>query len=166
MAEPTTPDEQEINLRPVGPDDDDFLLEVYAGTRAGERAFVDWSDEQWDAFVRMQYTAQRTDYEARLPDSEHSVVIEGGRPVGRIWVHRTDEKIKLVDIAIHPAHQRRGIGTLLIRRLIDEARLASKSLTHMVHQFNGDAIRFYERLGFSITDRTPTHFIMEQKPGG
>ena len=43
-----------LTLRPCTDDDLPFLLEVYASTRADEMAIVPWTDEEKQAFVRMQ----------------------------------------------------------------------------------------------------------------
>lgn len=160
-ADHSSLDDKDVTLRPARPEDEDFLLEVYAGTRAEERALVGWDDAQWGAFIRMQFTAQKRDYEARYSASGHSVILAGGRPVGRLWVDRGEEEIRLVDIALLPAHQGTGIGSVILRRLIAEARQAEKPLRHMVYKANADAVRFYERLGFSVTGEIPSHYLME-----
>ena len=49
----------QITLRPATAADDDFIFNCYASTRAQELAQVPWSAEQKEAFVRMQYTAQK-----------------------------------------------------------------------------------------------------------
>ena len=49
-----------ITLRPVEEADQDFLLSVYASSRADEMARVPWSPEQKQAFVRTQFTASHS----------------------------------------------------------------------------------------------------------
>jgi hypothetical protein len=44
-----------ITLRPAVPTDQDFLLKVYARTRANEMKRVDWDAAQKEAFLRMQF---------------------------------------------------------------------------------------------------------------
>src|SRR5215471_14895823 len=43
-----------VTLRPVTESDDDFLLAVYASTRAEEMARVPWTAEQKEEFMRGQ----------------------------------------------------------------------------------------------------------------
>src|SRR3712207_8081672 len=69
----------------VEPSDDEFLLDVYASTRADELAPVPWTDEQKRAFLRMQFDAQRGEYFKRFPDSDYRVILVAGRPAGRLW---------------------------------------------------------------------------------
>jgi GNAT superfamily N-acetyltransferase len=153
-----------VSLRPVAPDDEEFLLEVYASTRADELALIDWSDEQKAAFVRMQYGAQRREYEARYPDAEYDVILLDARPVGRLWIGRDAEQIRLLDIALLPAAQNRGVGGALLRRLIEEARLTGRKLRHMVFVLNPNAQRFYERLGFRVFEEVGAYRHMEWRP--
>ena len=56
-----------ITLRPAGPDDYDFLVEVYGSTRAEELALVPWTNEQRDAFIRSQFNAQQEHYRKTYP---------------------------------------------------------------------------------------------------
>lgn len=158
------PPELEITLRPVLERDRSLLLQVYASTREGERCLVDWSDEQWDDFVRMQFDAQRRHYTLRFPGSEHAVIQCGGCPVGRIWIHRGSTEIRLLDVSILAEHRRRGIGTYLIRQLQSEARRAELPLHHSAEMTNEGARRLYERLGFRPVETHGLHILMEWIP--
>jgi ribosomal protein S18 acetylase RimI-like enzyme len=153
-----------VDTRPVAPSDDEFLLDVYASTRADELAPVPWTDEQKRAFLKMQLDAQRGEYEKRFPDADYRVILVGGRAAGRLWVARTPQQIRLLDIALLPEFRGRGVGTLLVRGLMDEAERAGLPLRHMVFQLNEGAMRFYERLGFTRLELHGAYLEMERKP--
>lgn len=155
-----------IELRPVGDADADFLLRVYGETRAGELAAVPWTDAEKDGFVRQQFAAQHHDYTSRFPAAQHSVVVADGEAVGRIWIDRRPEEIRLLDIALLAEHRNRGIGGVLLGRLQDEARRAGKPLRHSVEKSNGDGLRFYRRLGFQVVEDWGLHDLMEWLPPG
>lgn len=141
-----------VELRAVTPEDDEFLLEVYASTRADEMALAThWTDEQKRAFLRWQLGAQRADYEHNYPGADYHVILVEGQPAGRLWVERAREEIHLLDIALLPWAQRRGVGASLVGGLIEEARASGKKLSHTVFIMNDGARRFYERLGFVVT---------------
>lgn len=152
-------------LRPATPLDEPFLRELYADTRRDELAATGWDDRQLAEFLDMQFVAQRTDYERRFPGADHDIVLDGPASVGRIWVHRTSDEIRLLDLAILSAARRRGIGTGLITRLQDEAADARLPLRHSVVKENTGALRLYHRLGFTIIGDVPTHHAMEWTPG-
>src|SRR5205085_4092849 len=126
-----------------------------------ELAQVEWGAGQKEAFLRMQFAAQRSEYDARFPDAEYDVILLDGQPVGRLWTGRDAAQIRLLDIALLPAAQRRGIGGALVQRLIAEARASGKRLRHMVFVLNPDALRFYERLGFRVIEDLGAYKHME-----
>ncbi|HYH85758.1 MAG TPA: GNAT family N-acetyltransferase [Pyrinomonadaceae bacterium] len=153
-----------LALRPASDEDYEDLVRIYAGTRADELAQVSWwDDEQKLAFCRSQYEAQKMEYDARFPDAEYDVILLEGRMVGRLWVVRGDEEIRLLDIALVPEAQNRGVGTALLKRLIDESRQTGKRLRHMVFVLNEAALRFYDRLGFEVFEDLGGYKHMEWK---
>jgi GNAT superfamily N-acetyltransferase len=141
-----------LRLRPVSAEDDDFLLSVYDSTRAEELAQAEWAEGQREAFLKWQFEMQRREYDARFPDADYDVILIDDAPAGRIWIGRDSDQIRLLDIALLPEFQNRGAGTILIRKLIDEANMTGKRLRHMVFVLNNDAHRFYERFGFVVID--------------
>ena len=158
------PSGSEVSLRPVSAADDEFLLKVYAGTREEELAQVPWSDEQKSQFLRSQFNLQREQYDLTYANVQYDVILVDERPAGRIWVSRGDE-IRLLDIALLGEFQNRGVGTVLLRSLIDEAVRVKKSLRHMVFFLNTDAKRFYERLGFVVFEEVGAYLHMEWRDG-
>ena len=164
-VELTLPAGEKLILRPVTPEDEEFLIAVYGRTREDELAQAEWAEGQQDQFVRWQYGLQQREYQSRFPDGDYRVIVINDRPAGRIWVGSDDEQIRLLDIAILPEFQNRGIGTILLRRLIDEASQANKFLRHMVFVLNNDAHRFYERLGFAVIEDFGAYKHMEWRPG-
>ena len=142
-----------LALRPILPDDDAFLLALYASTREQELAVLPWDAAQKAAFLRMQFDAQHAQYQEVYAGAAFDVILVDGQPAGRLYVARKEEEIRIVDIALMPDHCNRGIGTTLLRGLQAEAAAAGKPLRIHVERFN-PALRLYERLGFrEIADR-------------
>ncbi|HYR76968.1 MAG TPA: GNAT family N-acetyltransferase [Pyrinomonadaceae bacterium] len=152
-----------LALRPATDADDQFLLSVYDSTRADELGQVEWQEGQRELFLKWQFDLQRREYDARFPDAEYNLILIDDRPAGRIWIGRDTEQIRLLDIALLPDFQNRGAGTLLLHRLIGEARQAGKPLRHMVFVLNNEAHRFYERLGFVVIEEFGAYKHMEWK---
>jgi len=153
-----------VSLRPVTPADEEFLLRVYASTREVELAQFAWAEGQKELFVSWQFGLQRQEYDTRFPDARYNTIVVDGQPAGRIWVGSDDKQIRLLDIALLPEFQNRGVGTLLLRGLMDEATRAGKPLRHMVFVLNDEAHRFYERLGFAIIEELGAYKHMEWHP--
>jgi ribosomal protein S18 acetylase RimI-like enzyme len=154
-----------LELRAVAPEDDEFLLDVYASTRADEMALTDWDDAAKRAFLRTQYDAQKAEYGARFPDAQYDVILLDGRPAGRLWVGRDADEIRLLDIALLPWAQRQAVGSEIVGQLIEESRDSGKKLRHMVFILNEGARRLYERLGFVVFEEVGGAYLhMEWRP--
>ena len=138
---------KKISLRSATPEDDLFLFELYAGTRSDELAGLSWNDQQREAFLRMQFEIQRRGFS----EGDNNIVLLEERPIGRLMIRRTDEAIHLVDISVVPATRNLGVGTQLIKDLIEESTLTGKPIR--LHVFASNAAkRLYDRLGFVVID--------------
>jgi ribosomal protein S18 acetylase RimI-like enzyme len=155
-----------LSLRPIGPDDEAFLYLVYASTRAEELALVPWTDEEREAFLRQQFSAQHRHFREHYPGAVFQLILRDGAPVGRLYVDRSRDEIRVVDLALLPEHRGAGIGTSLLRDLLAEAAAAGKPITLHVERFN-PALRLYWRLGFrQIADRGVYLFLGWSPPPG
>jgi ribosomal protein S18 acetylase RimI-like enzyme len=151
------------SLRPSGPDDRDFLLRVYASTREEELRLVDWSDEQKDAFVRMQFEAQDAYYREHYEPATFDVIEANGEPAGRLYVARWEDEIRIVDLALLPEYRSRGIGTALLNDLLEEGARTGKRVSIHV-EMNNPARRLYERLGFVESGEHGVYRLLEATP--
>lgn len=142
----------QVSLRPATRGDYDFLWWLHCATM---KPYVEktWGwDEQWQA----QYFRDRFDPAAR------EIVEDDGVPIGCISVERREGSIFLAVIKIAPDHQNRGIGTELIRDLLNEADGRGVPVELQVLKVN-PARRLYERLGFAVIGETETHYLMRRR---
>jgi len=148
-----------ISFRPVAPEDEAFLFTVFASSRKDEIAAWGWDQSQQESFLRMQFRGQQFHYD-EIEESGNSVILSDGCPIGRLIVDRTEREILLAEIALLPEYRNAGIGTRIIKDLMAEA--AGKGLPFCLHVTKTNrAFRLYQRLGFTITKDTGTHFEME-----
>lgn len=157
---------QGLALRPIRDDDRDFLYEVYASTRAEELALVDWSAAEKEGFLRQQFAAQHQYYTATFTQARFAVVELGGTAIGRLYIDRRADEIRVIDIALLPAYRGRGFGRALMTAVLDEAGRAGKPVRIHVEQFN-PAMRLYQRLGFRPRGaQEGVYRLMEWRPDG
>lgn len=157
--------DQKITLRPVREADNEFLLSVYAATRAEELARVPWTAEQKDAFVRMQFAAQNRHYVTEYPKATHEIICVGGVPVGRLYLSRDAEEFHILDITVLPQNRNSGTGSVLLRELLKEAGETDKPVSIYVESFN-PSLRLFERLGFQKVEDTGLMFLLKWTPKG
>ena len=154
----------DVSVRPERlPDDGDFLLSVYASARRPELTGLGWSEEQQDAFIRMQFDAQTRHYRESFPDATYSVICVDGEPAGRLIVNHSDDQILIVDIALLPEFRRIGVGGRLVRRLLEQADAGHLPVRcHVLH--DSAARRFWEHAGFAAQGRDEVYVAMERAP--
>jgi ribosomal protein S18 acetylase RimI-like enzyme len=155
---------RQIGLRSAVAEDQSFLFELYCSTRAEEVALWGWDAAQQEAFLGMQFKAQRQGYATEYPDAEHRIILVDGREAGRILVSRSELEILLVDLSLLPVHRGFGIGTRLIRDLLSEGVTTGRPVRLQVAASNPQAIRLYERLGFLKVADYGVYFQMECTP--
>jgi ribosomal protein S18 acetylase RimI-like enzyme len=150
-----------LSLRPARPEDREFLYRVYAGTRAEELALTDWSDAQKEDFLRMQFNAQDAYYTQHYPGARFQVIEHAGQPIGRLYLDRWADQVRIVDIALLPEWRNRGFGSRLLQDIIAEAEQAGLPVTIHVEMFN-PALRLYQRLGFAPVDTHGVYYLMRR----
>ena len=152
-----------ITFRPIRPEDEAFLYQVYASTREDELAQVPWDEGEKETFLRMQFNAQHKYYQEQFLNAEFQIILLDDRPIGRLYVDRRPDEIRLIDIALLPGERNGGIGTLLLKELLVEAAWVGKPVRIHVERFN-PALRLYEQLGFSRIDDQGVYHLMEWSP--
>ena len=153
-----------VVLRPVAEDDEAFLRDVYATTRADELGQAGLAEAQEKAFIHMQFSAQSEDYRRRFPQADHDVVLYKSEPVGRLYVARSPEEIRILDLTILPTHRNAGIGTSLVRDLLAEARTTNRPVRIYVDN-TSPSTRLFERLGFAKMEQQSLSSLLEWRPG-
>ena len=150
-----------VMLQPIQDNDEPFLFTLYATTRAEELAWTDWPPEQRDAFLRSQFYAQRTHYARECPGASFDLIVLDGERVGRLYVDRRADDIRIIDIALLPSYRNRGIGSHIMEDLLAEGASSGRPVSIHVEKNNPAAMRFYEKLGFICAGDIGTHLFME-----
>ncbi|MDP3913845.1 MAG: GNAT family N-acetyltransferase [Bacteroidota bacterium] len=152
-----------ISFRKVSEDDFPFLRKVYRSTREEELSQANMSEEDKSRFIEFQFNAQHTHYSQAYKDAEFNLILLDDKPVGRLYIWRTETQIRIMDIALLPDFQGKGVGTRILQSIIQESEKSGKKGTIHVEYFN-PALRLYERLGFKKVDDSGIYFYMERLP--
>jgi len=155
--------DQAIYLRPVEREDRGFLEGLYASTRELELQPLDWSEDQKRQFLHEQFEAQDHYYHEHFPDCAYQVVMSDQEAIGRLYVDRREEELRIVDIALLPEYRGLGLGRALMVEILDEAKEAGLLVRIHVEKFN-PALRLYERLGFQSLGEVGAYYFMECDP--
>lgn len=149
-----------VRLRSVGETDAAFLEQVYRSTREEELSRTGWSEAQKAAFIAMQFHAQDRHYRQHYPVALWLIVEHHGQPVGRLYLERWESEHRIIDIALLPVARGRGLGTALLRDLLDEAAGLQRRVGIHVEKMN-PAMTLYRRLGFRTVADKGVHDLLE-----
>jgi len=119
-----------------------------------------WSEPERDAFVRMQFAAQRDYYRAQYPHGDHRLILADDQPVGRLYTAENEDEIRIVDITVLPAKRNGGIGTPLINDVLSRAKEVGKPVRIYVETYNPSR-RLFERLGFTVIEQDGINVLLE-----
>jgi ribosomal protein S18 acetylase RimI-like enzyme len=165
VAAPEAVNREAITLRPVAGDDYQYLEDLYRSTREEELGHFPFDEEQKKQFIAQQFRAQTDHYALHYPTARFSVIEWNGKRIGRLYVDEWPSQIRIVDISLEAAHRGSGIGTTLLREVMERGAAASKPVTIHVEAYN-PALRLYQRLGFEQIDTNGVYLLMEWRPPG
>jgi [ribosomal protein S18]-alanine N-acetyltransferase len=79
------------------------------------------------------------------------VMREDGRVIGYLCLWEIADELHITNIAVHPAHRRQGVGRLLLRGVLEDARERRLRLVVLeVRPSNTEARTLYEGFGFRV----------------
>jgi len=158
------PDPPPCTFRPMTPEDEPFVLELYNITLRRQMPLdaLGLPPEQLAAVLEHQYRAMMLHYNNNYPWAEISIVLRNGIDVGRLIIIEFEDEIRLGDLMILPEHQNNGICTYIMRQHMAKAIETNRKLRLHVEKPN-PAVKLYEREKFVIIEDLASHWLMEYK---
>jgi ribosomal protein S18 acetylase RimI-like enzyme len=129
-----------LRVRPEQDGDADFLRGLFLATNP-------LRDVLPDPMLAHQADFQLAAFRSNYPHAVRRIVLDAAAPIGRIIIDCNGETSHCVDIAVHPAHAGRGVGTALLQAWIAAATRHGLACTLTVAPDN-PARALYARLGF------------------
>jgi GNAT superfamily N-acetyltransferase len=146
----------EERLRDASSSDADFIYRVVEQTMRG------YVEKVWGRFNEEM---NRKSIAATIAAGNYAIIRHGAEDAGALSVERRPGFIWLAQLFILPAHQRKGIGTRIVRALAMEATGSRKPLRLRVIAVN-PARTFYEREGFVVCATTRERVYLQWTPVG
>jgi len=155
-----------FRLRPVTPDDDPFLHELYADLHTPDLSLLGLESTQVATLLDLQFRARQAAYRSDHPDAEDWAVVVDGEAAGRLLWARRPTGHRVVDIALLNRHRGHGIGSALMAEVLAIATGAGVAVELAVESGNYRLVRWYERLGFSVVSHGAVHLGLAWAPPG
>lgn len=135
-------------------DESDF---AFAVKEAAFRPYIEqslaWDDE-----------AQRRQHQRRFARNDYRIIAVDGRAVGVMSLACDDHCVRVNQLFVLPEHQGQGVGARCMELIVAAAGDLDLPVRLRVMKVNPRAKAFYERLDFTVTGGTGTHYSMERKP--
>jgi ribosomal protein S18 acetylase RimI-like enzyme len=142
----------DIALRPANEKDADFLWELHSVVLKPYVAAT-WG---WDEEFQYRY------FNEHFNPNRNQIIRYMGSEVGVMSIEETAHGYVLSTIEIMPQYQGLGIGTALIRDLLEKAATRGLPVSLRVLKVN-PACQLYLRLGFLVVGETETHYWMRKE---
>ncbi len=104
------------------------------------------------------------EYAKKFVPQKIQVIQFAKKDVGRLRVVRTSDEIYLGGIQILPEYQDKGIGSAILKDLLEESDRLKLPIKLEVAKVNTRGERFYRRLGFEKVAQKGTDWIMRYDP--
>ncbi len=138
-------------LRKADSSDYDFVFNL---NKAVYTDYIDYVFGGWDETFQRQFCDNRF-------KSGIQIISVDGNDIGVLELIEKPGQIYLEEIQIDPGFQGRGLGTQIIKDIMDKAFESNCTVGLMVLKINDKAKRLYEGLGFTLMGETKTHYMME-----
>lgn len=148
-----------VTMRPERADDEAFRYQLFCDSRQPEFALL--PPDIYQQVMRHQFHAQTVSYRNEFPRARFDIIEHAGRPIGRIVVDRPGDMVHIVDQAIIPELRSRGIGTAVMRSIMNEAGAKGLPVRLKVASSNDPSMRLYVRLGFAPIQSVPLYIELE-----
>ena len=152
-----------ISLRPISDEDIGLLYKIYRSTRVDEIGIATWEYSDREEFLKSQFNMQHTQYIANYRDAEFDIIMYDNVPIGRLYVDRRKDDIRIIDIPLFKEYRNKGIGTEILNDLIAESEQKKVPLSLHVEYYNF-ARSWYERSGFKQEGETGVYSFMRRIP--
>ncbi len=151
-----------VTFREVVEGDRPFLRELYREVRAAELALTDWDEARKRAFADDQFERQDEWYRDRYPGARFLVIEREGAPIGRLYYMAGADELRLMEVTLVPGERNRGLGTAIVRSLLEIADARGLAVTLHVETFN-PARNLYARLGFATGEANGIYLPMRRE---
>lgn len=152
-----------IEFRVIHDHDREFLFRLFASTREWEFQVTIWPEDEKQAFLKHQFEAQDASYKMLNLGAIHRIVQLDGVDIGRLIVDRQDDQMRIIDLSLLTEYRGRGIGTDILRSLLNEAH-GGKVPVRLHVEKQSPALNLYLRHGFRKIGDTGHHYAMEWNP--
>jgi ribosomal protein S18 acetylase RimI-like enzyme len=153
-----------LSTRPEAGKDEAFLFSLFESVKRPVLARMPVDDDMKARLLRMQFRAMTQSYRASCPTGAFQVVMMDDAPIGQLITDNADDRVYVVYVALLPPWRQRGIGSALMRALLNQAQALDLGCEATVAVDNIPSLRLWAGLGFAQRTRDAANVILEWWP--
>lgn len=154
-------------MRPeaTGPSEEAFLYLLFSSNKAPEMALMPLDARHKEFLLQVQFRSMSMTYRQSFPSARFEIIELDRWPIGRIVTDVREDCVYYVDFALLPQAQGVGIGTALMRALLEEPKRLGIPARLRALSYNFAALQLWRKLGFCKVADEPPYARLEWRPG-
>lgn len=149
VMQPRRIDPAQIELRPETPGDSGAVAAIVR-EHLGETLAGLPPELRDGPLLDIQVRTREAGLAAAFPHLSRRVAVVEGRTAGLLLLDRSGESLHVVEIVVAGPWRRRGLGSALLARVIDEAGTAGRPATASIFPGNTASLALFETAGFQL----------------
>jgi len=153
-----------VRLRPVTERDLSFLFDVVSSSVREQFKLMGGDVRMMEPLLRIQFESQTREYKERFPEAVHYIITLNDLDAGRIYLNRSPEEIRILDLTLLPEYRGKGLGAFVLKVFEEEAARTGLPIRIYVEDGNR-SLRLFDRLGYRFHSKLgEVHNLLEWIP--
>jgi ribosomal protein S18 acetylase RimI-like enzyme len=153
-----------LRTRPQTDADESFLSHLFESVKGADFAQMPISPAAQLHLLQMQYHAMNESYRASYPDAAFEIITLDDMPIGRLICDAMKDRLQVVYIAFVTDWRHRGLGTTLMRVLLEQAESLHLDCQATVAIDNLPSLGLWAKLGFFERSRDAVNVVVVWQP--
>lgn len=137
---------RKVSIEHANGENQDFLKKIFFESRFDLMAIPDLKLRS--LIMQQQYQLEESQLSCCFPNFEKNLIKVDEEFVGRIYLNRSTNEYRILELGILESYRRSGLGRAVITLVKERAMEENKAVTLQVAWFNQGAKCFYDEMGF------------------
>ena len=153
----------DFHLRERKDSDQEFVKALFCRIRVIELKAETWPEQLKDQITSMQFEAFEKAMTDEYPGIQGHILMVDSERIGWYQQEESEKVINAISLFILPEYQGNGIGSKLLRNVINDSKIKRKPVYFEVEKVN-PAFNLYKRLGFKVHGENELKYFMNYTP--
>ncbi len=153
----------QLSLRPAISEDESFIFHLSLSMRESQQGIENGNPIEKNAFLLDQFAKRQYFIKESFPFAMEWIIKLGKSEIGYVLIERKSDEIRILELVIKESFRNHGIGTLIIRQIMEESINHKIPIKVKISNLN-PASRLMQRLGFKKSGDAGFFQLFEYHP--